>query len=98
MTSRSEGFGLVIIEAFLSHLPVIATDVPGIRQVVVDGVTGLLTPDDDPTALARLTRNLWQDPARCEELRGRARKRALERYSSEQMAEAYLRYYEHTLG
>lgn len=50
--SRSESFGVVICEASASGIPVIVTDVGGVREVVKDGVTGRLIPPDDLGALA----------------------------------------------
>ena len=50
--ARWEGFGLVLLEAMLASLPVVATNVSAIPEIVVDGETGLLVPPDDPQALA----------------------------------------------
>ncbi len=52
-TSRSEAFGLVAIEAQACGTPVIASDLPGVRSVVVPGQTGWLVPPGDADALAR---------------------------------------------
>ena len=52
LPSLAEGFGLVLIEAMAAGVPVVATDVPGIRDVVTDGRTGLLVPPRDPPAMA----------------------------------------------
>jgi glycosyltransferase involved in cell wall biosynthesis len=61
MPSRWEGFGLAAAEAMAASLPVVATDVPGLRDVVQRGVTGLLVPRDDPAALASAIRQLSDD-------------------------------------
>jgi glycosyltransferase involved in cell wall biosynthesis len=50
--ARWEGFGLGVLEAMLAGLPVVASDVSSLPELVVDGVTGLLVPSDDPDALA----------------------------------------------
>jgi phosphatidylinositol alpha-mannosyltransferase len=47
-----ESFGIVLVEALSSGLPVVASDIPGYREVVRDGVTALLTPPGDPGAVA----------------------------------------------
>jgi glycosyltransferase involved in cell wall biosynthesis len=49
---RWEGFGLGVLEAMLAGLPVVATNVSSLPELVVDGETGLLVQPDDPSALA----------------------------------------------
>src|SRR5690606_32994569 len=49
--SRAEGQGLVLLEAMLLQIPVLASDVGGIPSVVTHGETGWLVPPDDPEAL-----------------------------------------------
>jgi glycosyltransferase involved in cell wall biosynthesis len=66
LPSKAEGFGLVLIEAMAAGVPVLATNVPGIRDVVRDGETGVLVPCD-PQALAAALERLVENP----ELRGR---------------------------
>ena len=61
MPSRWEGFGLSAAEAMAAELPVVASDVPGLRDLVVDGQTGLLIPADNPAALADALRTLSGD-------------------------------------
>jgi glycosyltransferase involved in cell wall biosynthesis len=51
LPSEAEGFGLVLIEAMAAGVPVVATDVPGIRDVVADSRTGLLVPVGDRVTL-----------------------------------------------
>ena len=53
MTSHWEGLPMVLLEAGASSLPVVATDVGGSRDAVLDGVSGYLTPVSDPAATAR---------------------------------------------
>ena len=52
LPSRQEAFGRVLIEAMAAGVPVVASDVGGIPEVCVDGVTALLVPPEDPDALA----------------------------------------------
>jgi len=68
LPSEAEGFGLVLIEAMAAGVPVVATDVPGIRDVVRDGVTGLLVPPGRPDALAEAIRRVVENPALRREL------------------------------
>jgi phosphatidylinositol alpha-1,6-mannosyltransferase len=58
----SEGFGLVFHEAGACGKPVIATDISGCKEAVVDGVTGLLVPPADPQALADRIEYLFSNP------------------------------------
>lgn len=61
MPSRWEGFGLAAAEAMAADLPVIAAAVPGLKDVVADGRTGLLIRPDDPPALAGCIERLAGD-------------------------------------
>jgi len=56
--SRWEGFGLVAAEAMRAGLPVIASNVGGLTEIVDDGVTGVLIPTDDEKTLTRVLRDL----------------------------------------
>jgi glycosyltransferase involved in cell wall biosynthesis len=85
-----EGFGLVTIEAALRGLPVVAADLEGIKDAVVDGETGWLLPTGDAAAwAATVTSELADLPALTR--RGEAfRSRARELYSDESMAASLL--------
>ena len=63
LASRYEGLPLSILEAMRSGLPIIASDVGGVPELVVDGVTGRLVPPEDPDALAAAMQELADDPA-----------------------------------
>ena len=62
MPSRREEWGVAAAEASASGLPVVATTVGGIPEIVVDGETGLLVPPEDPAALAKALERLIADP------------------------------------
>jgi glycosyltransferase involved in cell wall biosynthesis len=61
--SLSEGIPTVVLEAMACGVPVVATDVGGVREAVDDGVTGFVVPPRDPVALAATLSALWSDPA-----------------------------------
>jgi glycosyltransferase involved in cell wall biosynthesis len=71
LTSRNEGSPVALIEAAAAGLPVVATDVGGVRSVVRDGETGLLVPSGDPDAAAAALRELLGDPDKMQAM-GRA--------------------------
>jgi glycosyltransferase involved in cell wall biosynthesis len=61
--SDQEGFGLVVVEAMGCGCPVIASDLPAIREIIEPGVTGILTPPRDSAALADAIRQCLADAA-----------------------------------
>ena len=62
LPSINEGFGMVLIEAMAAKKPVIATNVGGIPEVVIDGKTGILVPPKDPEAFSSAIINLYNNP------------------------------------
>jgi glycosyltransferase involved in cell wall biosynthesis len=93
--ARWEGFGLALLEAMLASLPVVATSVSSIPEIVVDGQTGLLVPPDDPSALAAAVNRVLADPGNLG-ANGRARARA--EFSVAKMADKTLAVYEEALA
>ncbi|MCQ2124707.1 MAG: glycosyltransferase [Fibrobacter sp.] len=71
----TEGLGVVLIEAMELNLPIVASNVGGIPDVVVDNVSGLLVPEKNPEALADAYKRLACDPALVANLLSGARKR-----------------------
>ncbi len=60
-TGERDGIPNVLVEAMLHRLPVVATNVAGMGEVVLDGETGLLVPQRDPTALAKAISRITSD-------------------------------------
>lgn len=71
----TEGLGVVLIEAMELGLPIIASNVGGIPDVVVDGESGILVPEKDPVALADAFKRLEANPTLIQKLLAGARKR-----------------------
>jgi glycosyltransferase involved in cell wall biosynthesis len=90
--SRPAGEGMpgVLIEAGLSGLPVVATDVPGVRTVLADGETGLIVATDDAVALVEATRRLLTDPALRATMGRAARERCLRHFTLESVSRRWL--------
>jgi glycosyltransferase involved in cell wall biosynthesis len=91
---RWEGFGLALLEAMLASLPVVATNVSSIPEIVVDGETGLLVPPEDSTALAHAITLVLADQS---DYGVRGRERALTEFSVERMTDRTLRVYNSAL-
>jgi phosphatidylinositol alpha-mannosyltransferase len=80
-----ESFGMVLTEAFASGTTVVASDIAGYRDVVSDGVDGMLVPAADPQALAETLRDLYYEPRRRREL-ARAAAAKAQRFAWEHVA------------
>ena len=71
-----ESFGIVLVEAMAAGVPVVASDIEGYREVVRDGVDGLLVPPNDPNALAAAIRRVLSEPELAAALKAAGRSRA----------------------
>jgi glycosyltransferase involved in cell wall biosynthesis len=98
MSSLWEGLGLVFLEAMAAGLPVVATRVSAVPEVVVDGETGLLVPPQDAPSLAAALRRLAEDPALRQRLGRAGRARVRERFGLERMIEETLSVYREVKG
>ncbi len=92
-----ESFGMVLTEAFAAGTPVVASDIAGYRDVVTDGVDGVLVPRGDATALAEVLRDLALDPARRESL-AVAASRSARRYAWPRVAAEVVEAYEDAIA
>jgi glycosyltransferase involved in cell wall biosynthesis len=85
-TSRWEGFGMVLLEAMLAGLPVVATGVSAVPEVVADGETGLLFAQGDDEGIADAIDSLLSDRARAQAMGAAGLRRAQDRFSVARMA------------
>lgn len=92
--SRSEGQGIVAIEAMAAGRPVVATAVGGLAETVVPGVTGVIVPPDSPGALAFGISDLLANPKAMLRMGMAGRARAAERFSLAAMLRAVESVYE----
>ena len=98
MASLWEGLGLVFLEAMAAGLPVLATEVSAVPEVVIDGETGVLVPPGDDAALARGLIQLAGDPTLRRRLGAAGRARVREHFGLERMVGETLAVYHDVLG
>ncbi len=89
-----EAFGRVVIEAQSSGVPVIAFSVGGIKDLIEDGVTGLLVPPKDTDTLAQKIIYLIRNPQKCQEIALNARRFVESKFTIENMAKKTLEVYQ----
>jgi glycosyltransferase involved in cell wall biosynthesis len=97
-TSRWEGFGIVLLEAMLAGLPVVATRVSAIPEVVAEGKTGLLANMGDAASISSALEALLADPDRARVLGEAGRRRAGEEFSVARMAKRTRDVYDEALS
>jgi glycosyltransferase involved in cell wall biosynthesis len=98
LPSYGEGVPRVLIEAAASGRAIVATDVPGCREVVRHGENGLLVPPRNPEALAEAIATLLKDPALRARMGARGREIAVQEFSEERMVRETLEVYRELLG
>ncbi len=98
MSSKEEGLGTSVLDAMACSLPVAATAGGGIPEMVEDERTGLLTPVQDPAALAGAIVRLVRDKAFASALGRNARDLVLDRFTVDKMVEGNLRVYEEVVS
>ena len=89
----TEGLGVVLIEAMELGLPIVASNVGGIPDVIVDGESGILVPEKDPVALADAFKCLEADPTLIQKLLVGARKRIEECFTWDGIIERQIEVY-----
>jgi glycosyltransferase involved in cell wall biosynthesis len=98
LSSRSEGFPRSVLEAMRAGLPVVATNVGGVPEAVVNGVNGLLVPPGDPGALAASLERLLDDGELRKRMGAEARRTYQNRFGFDRMAEETVEVYRSVLA
>lgn len=98
LSSSEESFGLSALESMSCGTPVVATDVGGVREVVEDGVTGLLAPPGDMEGFAANLRALLFERDRARAMGEAARRVAVERFAREVVMPRYEAVYQRVLS
>jgi glycosyltransferase involved in cell wall biosynthesis len=93
-----EGLPLTVLEAMASSLPVVASDVGGTREAIVDGETGVLFPPGDAAALAQGILSLAGDPLLAQQMGQRGLARVREHFTFQRMARETAALYEQLLS
>lgn len=97
MSSVSEGFGRVAVEAMACSKPVVATKIGGLEEIVEDGVTGMLVPPINPESLAVSIMELLKNKEMAKKMGISGRKRAEELFSIEKNIDKTEKLYEDIL-
>jgi N-acetyl-alpha-D-glucosaminyl L-malate synthase BshA len=98
LPSESESFGLSALEALACGVPVVASDVGGLPDVVKDGVTGYLKPVGDVEAMASSAITILKDRARWDAMSTAAAADARARFAQDDIVAMYERFYEGVVG
>jgi glycosyltransferase involved in cell wall biosynthesis len=93
LPSRTESSGYVLLEAGLAGLPIVATNVGGIPEIIEDNVTGLLVPSENPRALSDAIQKLISDPALREKLGSSLKSKVIRDFSLEKMVQETMKIY-----
>ena len=93
LASHEEGFSNVVLESMAAGLPVVATDVGGNREAVLDGVTGWLVPPKDPETMAEKIIITLRDLSGAKIQGDQGRLRVKQLFTVEQMVDAHLKLY-----
>lgn len=97
LASEYEGLPNVVLEAMAAGIPVVVTDIPGCRELVVPGETGILVPVGDRAGLARGANTLLEDAQIRKRLGAAGRERALREFTVRRMVDSYTALYRELL-
>jgi glycosyltransferase involved in cell wall biosynthesis len=90
LTSHYEGFGRVVAEAALHGLPVVAPEIAGVEDIIIQGVTGFLHAPGDVAGMSASVIRLLQENALRIEMGRRARQSVLKRYDPQRLTQEWV--------
>ena len=97
-TKRYEGFPMVLVEAMFAGLPIVAFDMGGVSDAVIDGITGYLLRPEDISGFKRRVIELSQNPELAAKLGASAREKAMAEYTVDAMINGYEHVFEEVLN
>jgi glycosyltransferase involved in cell wall biosynthesis len=98
LTSDNEGMPVALIEAAMHGVPAVTTDAGSVRQVVLDGESGVVVPMGDAEALRTAVAAVLDDPARRSAMGAAGKCHAQRHFSSQRLVDDYRRLYDTLLG
>ena len=98
LPSETESFGLVALEAMACEVPVVASRVGGLPEVITDGVEGFLVKPRDISKMVECSLAILSRESYRREMGKRARKKAQEKFSSEKIIRSYEDFYRKVLS
>ncbi len=98
LSSTTEGISLTLLEAMASKLPIVATDVGGNPEVVIDGETGYIVPPQNPAAMANKLLLLINDVNLRRQMGKKGRERVVAQFSIKETAQKYEDLYREVLN
>jgi len=97
LSSLTEGISLTLLEAMAAGRPIVATNVGGNPEVIIDGVTGFLIPPKEPQNMSEAIAKILQNPELAKQMGEAGRRRVEEKFSLERMVKEYRDLYEECL-
>jgi glycosyltransferase involved in cell wall biosynthesis len=98
LPSLWEGLSVVLLEAMAAGAPVVATNIPGNDEVIIDGQTGWLVPADDPQSMARKILHLLKNPEQARMFGSAAREYTQKEFTFAQMIRSVEKIYLETVA
>jgi glycosyltransferase involved in cell wall biosynthesis len=93
LNSRREACPVGMIEACAARLPIVASEIGGIPEIIANGKSGILVPPDDSDELASAISLLMRDPAKAAQFGTEARQNFLDKFTLDKMIDATLAVY-----